>query len=593
MAYHLRTLIIAAVIGGASCAVFRERLKQLIDSVANRPKVVWTIILVLALVPMIWTTRNVLHYGVNVPRLDDWEMASLIVKAHAGQLTGHDLFEQQQEARTVLPKIIFLLSAATGEWDLRQQMAISVVVAVVSALGVAFLLRRSHLGLLSVALVLWIAVLCIFSPAQVEVWLLASGFPSFLPASFLVAALAALRAEISTGAQFLICVVLAVAGSFTLAHGLLAWVLTFPALLLLRRVPRWQWWLAAWLAALGACALAYFSGYAKPGYLPEVAPRVSALDYLAFFLVFLGGGFAYASTAHPAVIAICAGALQLALLLAASVWLTRRFRDERIRRDATPWVALAGYSLGAAVLATIGRVGYGATYSLASRYVPFSIYLTIADAALIAIVCRELPRRGSFIFANAALCLAFVILYARASATTLYFMRHDSANARLARGALLFSRVLDATPILAKTYPPDPNLPARLAAQLDDAKLLRPPLVRTAVLQALPRIDANAVGEFERQFAGWSALLSKGRPPDCVLLAYENAVHQPVAFVVADRLEPRYDIMKRFRNDDLLWSGWSAKLRTDVVPAGAKLSAWACDADTGNVYRLPQERESR
>lgn len=590
MSYHLRTLIIAAVVGGAGCVVFRAKLQEAAAAVARRPNIVRLIIFILALVPIVWTTRNVLHYAVNVPRLDDWAMASLIVKQHAGGLRWHDIFEQQQEARTVLPNLVFLLSAATGQWDVRQQMALSLVAAGLSGAGVALLLRRSHLSLLSIALISWIAVLCIFSPAQVEVWLLASGFPSFLPACFLVAALVALRARISLGAQFAICLALSLASSFTLAHGLLAWALSFPVVLLTRRVPRWQCWLGAWVAAAAACAALYFWQYTKPAYLPQLAPRVPAVDYLQFFLLFLGGGFAYASTAQPAVVATCAGALQLGLLLGAIACLAGRFRDEQFRRDAMPWLALAGYSLGAAFLATLGRVGYGAAYALASRYVPFSIYLTIADAALIAILYRESQRRRVVFFGNVILCVAFVVLYARASATTVYFMRHDSASARLARGALLFSRVIDSAPVLGKTYPPDPTLPARLAAQLDDAKLLSPPLVRSAVLEELPRIESSASGEVERRFAGWSALLNKHRPADCVLLAYENATHQSVAFAIADTLEPRYDIVKRFRENDLLWSGWRANPGADAMARDARISAWVLDADEAKVVRL-RDRE--
>jgi hypothetical protein len=589
MSYHLRTLIIAAAVGGASYALLRNRAKAFAAAVARRPKIATAIILAIALIPIIWTTRNVLHYGVNVPRQDDWEMASLIVKQRTGQLTWHDVFEQQQEARTVLPKLVFLLSAATGEWDTRQQMALSLIAAVLAAAGVVLLLRRSHLRLLSTAIVMWVAALCIFSPAQVEVWLLASGFPSFLPALFVIAALVALRARISVGAQFGTCVALSLASSFTLAHGLLAWALTFPVLLLMRRVPSWRWWLVAWGAAMTACAIAYFWGYSKPGYLPEVAPRLAAVDYLQFFLIFLGGGFAYAATAHPAVVAMCVGTLQLAILIAAMVYLVRRFHDQQIRNDVIPWLALAGYSVGAAILATIGRVGYGATYSLASRYVPFSIYLTIADAALIAILCRELPRRRVVLCANGVLCLAFAIVYARASATSLYFMRHDSANARLARGALLFSRVIDATAVLGKIYPPDPTLPARIAVALDDAKLLQPPLVRSAILNNLPHVESSVGGNVERQFAGWSALLSKKRPADCVLLAHETPAHQSIAFAVGDTLEPRYDIVKRFRADDLLWSGW----RAHGVASDAKISAWAVDAEEAKVYRLGEETQSR
>src|ERR1700686_684466 len=81
--------------------------RSLAEQAAQRQKTVWILVWLIALIPMIHVTYLVRHYGVEVPTLDDWEMAPLIVKAHTGQLRFADIFEQQQEARTVLPKLIF------------------------------------------------------------------------------------------------------------------------------------------------------------------------------------------------------------------------------------------------------------------------------------------------------------------------------------------------------------------------------------------------------------------------------------------------------------------------------------------------------
>jgi hypothetical protein len=167
-------------------------------------------------------------------------MAPLIVKAHTGQLRFIDIFEQQQEARTILPKLIFLLSAARGHWDVRDLMMLSVTSCWLTVAGIFVLLRRAGLGLGAVAICFWLIVLTVSSPAQFELWIFASGFPSFLPALFLVVALAGAGTLRSTGARFLACAGLAIASSFTLANGLLAWGLTFPALLLMQRSSRWR-----------------------------------------------------------------------------------------------------------------------------------------------------------------------------------------------------------------------------------------------------------------------------------------------------------------------------------------------------------------
>src|SRR5947207_10846882 len=201
MAHGLRSSLIALVASGVLYWVLPRpflravwlQLKSLwISLVAEggqRRKAMWIVGWLVALVPMIHLTYLVRHYGVEVPTLDDWEMAPLIVKAHTGQLHFADIFAQQQEGRTIQPKLIFVLSAAGGHWDVRDQMMISVVSCWLSAAGLFLLLRRTGLNLVCRLLLEKKKLLSIFSPAQGERWIFASGFPLFIRAFFVVAAL--------------------------------------------------------------------------------------------------------------------------------------------------------------------------------------------------------------------------------------------------------------------------------------------------------------------------------------------------------------------------------------------------------------------
>jgi hypothetical protein len=618
MAHLWRTSVFTLLAAGVPHFVLPRRIiesvrsriaviwRWLLTQAAQRRKTMWILVWVVALVPMIRLTWLVRHYGVEVPTLDDWAMAPLIVKAHTGQLTFADIFEQQQEARTVLPKLIFVLSAARGHWDVRDQMMLSVASCWLTAAGIFVLLRRSQPGLGTIAVCFWLAVLTIFTLAQYEVWIFASGFPSFLPALFLVAALVAVGTRFSAGWKFLICAALAVASSFTLPHGLLAWGLTFPALLLRQRVPRGPAWLGLWAAACAACATVYFWDYHKPAYLPAFAPAVSPLEYAFFFLEFLGGGLAYSFKNQPALAATLFGALQLALYLSALVFALRRFRDRTFREKSVPWFALGLYALGSAFLATLGRVGYGASYSLASRYVPFSLYLTVAVIALVAIIASEIgrahptKRSRTWIFATClALAIGYLIPFKFCSANTLFFLRAQSAKDRLARGAVLFSAAFDTSEVIKKTaYPNDATPVLQNAAALDQLKLIRPSLVRTNRLNALSPGNADglrAAGSCEMlstlsdfyRASGWAVLNAEGRPADCVLVAYQDPQTQEwIACAISDSFEMRADVMKRFQSIDQLWSGWAATFSRSAIPAGAPLSFWAVNANEAKLYRL-------
>lgn len=570
----------------------------------------WVLIWAVALVPMVYLTCLVRQYAVEVPTLDDWEMAPLIVKAHSGQLTFADLYAQQDEARTFLPKLIFVLSAAGGHWDVRDQMLLSVIASWLTAAGVFFLLYRSGLNLAAVAICFWLTVLCIFSPAQFELWIFASGFPSFFPALFLVAALVAIETGLPTLWKFVICAILAVASSFTLSHGLLAWGLTFPVLLLARPVARWRSWLFWWLVCSALCAAAYFWGYQKPAYHPPFAPATSPIEYARFILQYLGGGLAYSLKGRPSLAATIFGALQLALFLVLSIYSARRIRDRHFVATVLPWFALGAYALATALLAALGRVKYGADYALASRYVTFSIWLTIALIALVAIIGRELIRtrtsfwsRVSLLAACSVLILSFLVPYRVSAANTRLFLRSWSVKDRLARGAVLFSSVLDTRAVIKKTiYPGDTSRIVQSAAALDRLKLLRPPLLRTNRLSGLPHEVAggkDAAGVCEAvtpidgegiRATGWAALLAQGRPADCVAVAYQTQSDpDPIVFAISDAFGVRRDVAKRFGNLDQLWSGWTVTFPKGAVPPGAKLSFWAVDADQPKLFELPDD----
>jgi hypothetical protein len=138
----------------------------------------------------------------------------------------------------------------------------------------------------------------------------------------------------------------------------------------------------------------------------------------------------------------------------------------------------------------------------------------------------------------------------------------------------------------------------RNAAALDDLHLLRPPLVRSNRIAALPLEVADGrqadglcetvteEGEFYHA-SGWALLKRKRRAADCVVVAYESPGADPVLIRISDSPGMRSDIARASWPNDYLWSGWSVKFPRSMVPAGATISFWAVDADAPTLYRLP------
>jgi hypothetical protein len=410
------------------------------------------------------------------------------------------------------------------------------------------------------------------------------------------------------GAKFAICASAATASSFTLPHGLLLWGLTFPVFLLAQRVAHWRRWLGAWVAAAAICASIYFHGYARPPYHPEFAPAAPFLDYLRFFLAFLGGEFAFATREHRLALATAAGAVLLVLFLTALGYAFVRRSDSQFLRRVLPWFVLGGYSIGSGCLATLGRIGFGINFALESRYVTFSLYLTVALIVLIAIIGKELRKsRPSLGFATAfaAFCLilggAFLTLGAFASAKGVQMMAKTWAQTRLLRGGVLFSQVLDTSGAMRQTSHLPPEFVRANAADLDDLKLLRPALVRSVEISSLRTSEVTdarkAAGKCEAILAvdaerlrasGFATLPAKGRPADAVVLAYETSDRGWIAFAFSDEVARRPDVARALRNRNQIWSGWAATFLRKAVPAGARISAWGLDAEVPKLYRLEQ-----
>src|SRR5438128_514346 len=100
------------------------------------------VLLLLAAAPAAVLAALVARYGVNVPVWDDWEHAALIEKARHG-LTISDLLAQHNESRPAVGRIIVLLLAWTVGWNLKLQMAMSVLFAGVLSFSIYRINRQT------------------------------------------------------------------------------------------------------------------------------------------------------------------------------------------------------------------------------------------------------------------------------------------------------------------------------------------------------------------------------------------------------------------------------------------------------------------
>ena len=556
-----------------------------------------------AAIPVAAIVFLILRYAVPIPVLDDWEMVPIVTDAHEHHLDFSRLFEQQQEARTFFPKLLFLLFSAGRYWDGRVAMIFSVLLCCLTGLGIYRLLKQSGLSSRVSASVLLLIVPLIFSPAQNELWLLASGFPSFLPALCLVWAMNVLRSNWTIAAKFWVCLALTVFGSFSLANGLLLWGLTFPAAFAMGPVRRPLRWFGFWWLACAIFAGLYFWEFHAVSDLPRFAPAKPLSEYFGYVAAFLGSSLGSSGNANPLTFSITVGAVILLFFSIALGYTVFRCRNAEFCGRALPWIALATFSVGSALLAALGRIEWGVAQALESRYIAFSLYGIVGLLGLGAVFARnfvaEAKRRGLGIPVYAVfilVCGAYLALHLTCALSSVPKFRWRSAAARMGQGGVLFSQVLDSSKAIQAGNFPRPWVVQQRAAALDHLHMLRTPLFRSARISDLrhAEIDGNASGWLDGLVVnagaatawGWASLPSGDRPADCVVLAYENESSEWIAFALSNITMPRPDVAQALHNPEQLWAGWRAEFPVAGLPAGARLSAWGVDAKAGKLYRL-------
>ncbi|HEX8186755.1 MAG TPA: hypothetical protein VF586_00260 [Pyrinomonadaceae bacterium] len=544
----------------------------------------------------------ILRYGVDVPYLDQWNIAPFFEKFARGTLTFADLYAQQNEYRQFFPQLLFVALGRLTDWDIRYEMFASLLLACFVAYGVWRLGARTFDDAPRRGLLFLPAALLNFSAIQYDNWLFGVQVVYFVPIACVVAGLLLAYSErVGAGTAVVACVCLSVVSTFSSANGLVAWLVLPPALLAARPGARAsaRRWLPLWCAGLALCAAAYFSGYERPGWHPETSEALRhPLDALAYFVAYLGGALAVGR--RPLLVALAAGAGALTLYAFACAYLFRFGGERGLARRSMPWLMLGAYSLVTGGLVTVGRVGFGVFHATTTRYVAFSLYLLVALVYLLPCVFDDAARRGYLTggrlallkrlgaAAAALLVLGHVVIFA-------LVLRHSAPNWRhrllRAKTCLAFINVALEEPCLADALYYDVRVLRERAESLDRLGYLRPPLVRERRVGALPAGGGCADGSFKLVPAEGGAYVAEGsaRLPrrggetaDAVVLAYGTADDDQQVFGLAE-------VGADWSHND---PSWRKTFAPGALPAAPpfRLTAWAFDAEAGKVYRLCENR---
>jgi hypothetical protein len=554
----------------------------------------------LAIAPAISLLGWINHYAVNVPLGDEWALVPLFEKWNSHQLTFHDLYQQHNEHRIPIPKLIYLAFAHLTNWDLRAEMFFSVALCAATSAGIYALLRRTLGGPPRQILLLWAgANLLIFSPTQAQNWLWGFQLQMFIPNLCLVLTLVTLTSNFPWWPRFGASVFLIAVATFSFGNGLLLWPVV-ALFLVLRGESKWR--IAAWLLVFVLVAALYFPGYYR---IPRPHPLTGNwLDYPHYFLVFIGGALSRGREGQLLLGAMVTGAVGLAVYAAISVHFFRT-RGE-VLRNAAPWLALGPYVIGSAALAAYSRVNWGPIQALDSRYVTNSNYFYLGLIVLAALAMRDIAHSRSR-FAGALLAAKRAILITIVTLTLSGFPAGLEDMAILHRqhlaglGALQFSKAIDTNDVMRRDLRMVPGFvpaPLEYVAALERLHLLQYRRRGSAVLGDARYHPSQMPSEFGQvdepvrrdpltlEISGWAILPKSGRPAPVVALAYRDG-DQWIGFALCDVREFRDDVAVRLQTRDYRASGWRKTFNRHGVPAQAEeISAWAVDPLANKVHKL-------
>ena len=555
----------------------------------------------LAIVPAALIVRLISEYGVNVPFGDEWSLVPLFAKWNDHQLTFADLFRQHNEHRILFPKLIYIAFAQLTHWNLRAEMLFSVFLCAITSACIYGLLRQTVGGSSRRRLAIWVICnLLIFSPSQAENWMWGFQLAMFIPTVCLVAILLILHVPKINAIRLAGAIALAFIAAFSFGSGLLIWPVVGLYLFLRGTDKRWIW---AWIAAFILTAGLYFVRYeslAPPGGVPA-----GPVDYVIYFLWFNGNALGQLPIHYRLIVTgfIGAGAI---VIYFGTVAAFLRARGPALR-TAVPWMALATYALGSALLTTYSRVHESTQQALDSRYSTVSVNLYLGLLALL-VIGSDFVRRSNLRFSLSKMILALPTVF-MATLVTWYLATFLGA---LARTDNLYELRLHglATLSFSKIIPPSRTMRHELRinpestefmdyiAVVDRLELLSPPLRHFGILRdgaGQPDRVTEEFGRFDKavrkssttfEFGGWAFLPARNEPAPSVVLAYESS-GKWCGFALAEVKEERPDVVGKLGEQYKL-SGWHVAIDVAAVPKDAhEISAWAIDALSADVFRLP------
>lgn len=555
---------------------------------------------IIVIVPALILGLLLWKYGVNLPVQDEWETPGLaMTQFHLNQLSWNDLIVQHNESRKVFPKLFFLyLSRFTG-WNTRYGMLASFLLACLISFNIYHLSKITLNSTWSKRVsYLALANLLIFSPMQIDNWMMGLQMITFVPIASITSALAIIFSSSKLLIKILCSAILCTVATFSFSNGIISWLIILPSLIFITRNNKKSLALAvfSWLFFFALTFTIYFHNFKKPSHLPSVFDSLSQpINSIFYFLSFLGSSLGVGDLISSQILGFCI----LSLVFFSGLYILKIKCNQQLLSQAFPWLSIIVYSLGSGVLTTAGRVTLGIDLALSPRYITFSTYAIVGTIYLLAII-SEYPKTRILIQRIITVSMVCVLLlYPANFVLGVNRIKANYLGKQYSKACLnLIYAVKDEECFKLYLFP-DPKFIVARALELNSLGLLKPPLNLGKTMQDIsaPRSFEQLVyGQFDvltseanntYTASGWSILPQYRSAAHAVILAYQTRENLDIPFAIIFPQIERLDVITKKGVSGYKNSGWSKNFSQDLIPEDAiAVSAWSYDSNIARAYKL-------
>ena len=395
---------------------------------------------IIALLPLVYVGLLSMFLSVDLPFWDAWDLIPLLDKFYSGSFHLLELLQMHNGHSLVIPNLLLLSLAVLSHWDTRLETLLLMFIVIGIFLVLLSFFRRTFTLPQLPASASWmpaVASLLVFSLSQFEIWLWGNALATALNVLCVAGGIFFITTPTPGWGSLSIAILLGIFASFSFGNGLLFWpigLLLLIGTLLSRPIARSRmlWQVAVFAMASIGTISAYIADYRAGGSASQPI-ALGPIDKIGpFVLTFLGGPVIGYIGRIPKVLhhfpsilfaAIpCIGLLGI-LVLVLGCW--RLVAAKLISPvELFPYLGLAGYALGSAVLISLLRAGLGVEHANTSHYVTITnLFWVTVMVILVLIEMRDSQRQIRYMARG--LIIFFVVLVACWEIIGLYPMMYQ------------------------------------------------------------------------------------------------------------------------------------------------------------------------